>query len=151
MAADVCGASAGVRALQDQWRQKPEPAHPPPVLAGIANGSGGFVTLYGGKLTTHRAFAEECSTNFATSALISVALDHDVPLYGGGESAPSSLLVAKPGNLFRADLPPLGFTTDQIERLYAKLLLEPNLSRDRPRRHARRAGPCRRDRRRHDG
>ena len=54
-----CGPWSGVRALEDDGEKKPSRLSRTPGARGIANGTGGFVTLYGGKLTTHRAFAED--------------------------------------------------------------------------------------------
>jgi glycerol-3-phosphate dehydrogenase len=59
--ANVVWTFAGVRALQDDGAVKPSRLTRRPALASIANGTGGFITLYGGKLTTHRAFAEDVS------------------------------------------------------------------------------------------
>ena len=85
-AADVVWSFAGVRALQDHGDRKPSRLTRRPALAGIANGSGGFVTLYGGKLTTHRAFAEEVLDELRDlGAYMGGPWTKDVPLYGGGE------------------------------------------------------------------
>ena len=53
-----CGASPASAPCRIDGGRKPSRLTRRPALASIANGSGGFVTLYGGKLTTHRAFAE---------------------------------------------------------------------------------------------
>ena len=56
---DVVFTWSGVRALQDDASGRSRAAiSRSPALSCITNGTGGFVTLYGGKLTTHRALAE---------------------------------------------------------------------------------------------
>jgi glycerol-3-phosphate dehydrogenase len=133
-AADVVWSFAGVRALQDHGDRKPSRLTRRPALAGIANGSGGFVTLYGSKLTTHRAFAEEVLAELRDlGAYMGGPWTKDVPLYGGGESRAKllSLVAQGPATLSRETCHRWAFTYgDQIERLYAKLLLEPNLSQE---------------------
>jgi glycerol-3-phosphate dehydrogenase len=133
-AADVVWSFAGVRALQDHGERKPSRLTRRPALAGIANGSGGFVTLYGGKLTTHRAFAEEVLAELRDlGAYMGGPWTKDVPLYGGGESRAKllSLVAQGPATLSRETCHRWAFTYgDQIERLYAKLLLEPNLAQE---------------------
>ena len=54
-----CGVDLVRRPRPARRRRQAEPRDPAPALATVANGTGGFVTLYGGKLTTHRAFAED--------------------------------------------------------------------------------------------
>jgi glycerol-3-phosphate dehydrogenase len=57
----------------------------------------------------------------------------DVPLYGGGESRATllSLVAQGPATISRETRHRWAFTYgDQIERLYAKLLLEPNLAQE---------------------
>ena len=57
--ADIVFTWSGVRTLEDDASTKPSRISRSPALSSVANGAGGFVTLYGGKLTTHRALAEE--------------------------------------------------------------------------------------------
>jgi glycerol-3-phosphate dehydrogenase len=133
-AADVVWSFAGVRALQDHGGRKPSRLTRRPALASMANGSGGFVTLYGGKLTTHRAFAETVLDELrGLGAYIGGPWTKDVPLYGGGESRAAllSLVAQDPATISRETRHRWAFTYgDQIERLYAKLLLEPNLAQE---------------------
>jgi glycerol-3-phosphate dehydrogenase len=133
-AADVVWSFAGVRALQDHGGRKPSRLTRRPALASIANGSGGFVTLYGGKLTTHRAFAEAVLDELrGLGAYMGGPWTKDVPLYGGGESRATllSLVAQGPATISRETRHRWAFTYgDQIEKLYAKLLLEPNDSQE---------------------
>ena len=57
--ADIVHTWSGVRALHDEEGSAPSRISRSPALSPVANGTGGFVTLYGGKLTTHRALAED--------------------------------------------------------------------------------------------
>jgi glycerol-3-phosphate dehydrogenase len=132
--ADVVWSFAGVRALQDDGAQKPSRLTRRPALASVANGTGGFVTLYGGKLTTHRAFAEDVLDALRDlGAYMGGPWTRDVPLYGGGESraALRSLVAQGPTSISRETCHRWAFTYgDQIMRLYEKLLLEPNLAQE---------------------
>src|SRR5262249_17773319 len=85
--ADVIYTWSGVRALHDDTEAKPNRVSRSPVLASIANGTGGFVTLYGGKLTTHRALAEQVSSVlYGLGARMSGPWTKNVPLHGGSFS-----------------------------------------------------------------
>jgi glycerol-3-phosphate dehydrogenase len=84
MEADVVFTWSGVRALHDDTEKKPSRVSRSPALVSVANGAGGFVTLYGGKLTTHRALAEQVmSVLHALGAKISGPWTKGVPLHGG--------------------------------------------------------------------
>jgi glycerol-3-phosphate dehydrogenase len=132
--ADVIWSFAGVRALQDHGERKPSRLTRRPALASIANGTGGFVTLYGGKLTTHRAFADDVlETLQQLGAKTGGSWTKDVPLYGGGESRAAllSLVAQGPRALSRETCHRWAFTYgDQIERLYEKVLRDTNLARE---------------------
>jgi glycerol-3-phosphate dehydrogenase len=132
--ADVVWTFSGVRALQDDGAKKPSRLTRRPALASIANGTGGFVTLYGGKLTTHRAFAEDVlDTLRDLGAKMGGPWTKDVPLYGGCESRAGllSLVAQAPATLSRETCHRWAFTYgDQIERLYANVLLDPHLARE---------------------
>src|SRR5262249_26214943 len=74
-----------VRALQDHGERKPSRLTRRPALASVANGTGGFVTLYGGQLTTHRAFADGVPETLHDLGATNGGLrSKDVPLYCGG-------------------------------------------------------------------
>ena len=90
---DVVWSFAGVRALQDDRGKKPSRLTRRPALASVANGTGGFVTLYGGKLTTHRAFAETVLDALRDlGARMGGPWTKDVPLYGGCETRAGTAL-----------------------------------------------------------
>ena len=131
---EVVWSFAGVRALQDHGERKPSRLTRRPALASVANGTGGFVTLYGGKLTTHRAFAEDVlDTLQDLGATMGGPWTKDVPLYGGRESRAAllSLVAQGPATLSRETRHRWAFTYgDQIERLYEKVLLEPGFARE---------------------
>jgi glycerol-3-phosphate dehydrogenase len=82
--ADIVFTWSGVRALEGKAGTKPSRISRSPTLSSVTNGTAGFVTLYGGKLTTHRALAEE-----VLEALLKLdgpargPWTKDVPLYGG--------------------------------------------------------------------
>ncbi len=81
---DIVFTWSGVRALEGDAATRPSRITRKPALAEIANGTGGFVTLYGGKLTTHRAFAEEVLASLRKlGADIGGPWTKDVPLHGG--------------------------------------------------------------------
>ena len=89
---DVAFTWSGVRALHDDADARPSRISRSPELSSVANGTGGFVSLYGGKLTTHRAMAEEVlETLQKLGAAMSGAWTKDVTLYGGTLSKPDLL------------------------------------------------------------
>ena len=97
-AADVVWTFAGVRALQDGADKKPSRLSRRSALAKVPNGAGGFVTLYGGKLTTHRAFAEAVLDALQElGASIGGPWTKDVPLHGGSLSRKALLDLAEQG------------------------------------------------------
>ncbi|MEZ0282739.1 glycerol-3-phosphate dehydrogenase [Methyloceanibacter sp.] len=133
-AKDVVWSFAGVRALQDDHGKKPSRLTRRPALGSIRNGTGGFVTLYGGKLTTHRAFAETVLDALRDlGAKMGGPWTKDVPLYGGCETRGTllSLVAQGPASLSRETCHRWAFAYgDQIERLYANVLRDPSLARE---------------------
>jgi glycerol-3-phosphate dehydrogenase len=131
---DVVWSFAGVRALQDPGDKKPSRLTRRSALATIANGAGGFVTLYGGKLTTHRVLAEHVLEALREmGAQIGGPWTEDVPLYGGGESRAvlHSLVGQGPASLSRETCHRWAFTYgDQIERLYEEVMRDPSLAQE---------------------
>jgi glycerol-3-phosphate dehydrogenase len=131
---DVVWTFSGVRALQDDGAKKPSRITRRPAIASTANGTGGFITLYGGKLTTHRAFAEDVlATLGALGARMGGPWTNDVPLYGGSSSRASllSLVAQGPAQLSRETCHRWAFAYgDQIMRLYEKVLLDPSLAKE---------------------
>jgi glycerol-3-phosphate dehydrogenase len=95
---DVVYTWSGVRTLEDDASTRPSRISRSPALSSVANGTGGFVTLYGGKLTTHRALAEEVMDELRTlGAPAGVAWTKNVPLYGGTLPRPELLASAARG------------------------------------------------------
>jgi glycerol-3-phosphate dehydrogenase len=131
---DVVWSFAGVRALQDRGERRPSRLTRRPALTSIANGTGGFITLYGGKLTTHRAVAEDVlKTLQELGAKMGGPWTKDVPLYGGGESRAAllSLVARGPRALSRETCHRWAFTYgDQIERLYERVWRDPHLAQE---------------------
>lgn len=81
---DIVFTWSGVRALHSGSEKQPSRISRSPSLAACAQGTGGFVTLYGGKLTTHRVMAEDVLFMLNTFGLeMNDAWTKDVPLHGG--------------------------------------------------------------------
>jgi glycerol-3-phosphate dehydrogenase len=131
-ATDVVWTWSGVRALQDDGGKRPSRMTRRSALASIANGAGGFVTLYGGKLTTHRALAEDVlDTLRMLGASVGGAWTKGVPLYGGSLSrgAVQTLAEQGPSTLPLAVRRRWAFAYgDQIETLYDRLARDPGLA-----------------------
>lgn len=131
-AKDIVFTWSGVRALEDDEETKPSRISRKPALSAIANGKGGFVTLYGGKLTTHRAFAEDVMEAIRDlGAEMADGWTRHAPLYGGTLTRPELLTRAAEGP---ASVPlatrqrwALAYG-DRIEALYARIAAEPALS-----------------------
>jgi glycerol-3-phosphate dehydrogenase len=97
-AADVVYTWSGVRTLEDDASTRPSRISRSPALSSVVNGSGGFVTLYGGKLTTHRALAEDVLDELRKlGAAAGDAWTRNVPLYGGRLPRPELLARAARG------------------------------------------------------
>jgi glycerol-3-phosphate dehydrogenase len=97
-AADVVYTWSGVRTLEDDASTRPSRISRSPALSSVVNGSGGFVTLYGGKLTTHRALAEDVLDELRKlGAAAGDAWTRNVPLYGGTLPRPELLARAARG------------------------------------------------------
>jgi glycerol-3-phosphate dehydrogenase len=95
---DIVFTWSGVRALHDDTETAPSRLSRSAVLATATNGTGGFVTLYGGKLTTHRALAEEVLDALHLLGLgIRLRWTHNAPLYGGTLSREALLARADDG------------------------------------------------------
>jgi glycerol-3-phosphate dehydrogenase len=130
--ADVVYTWSGVRALHDDTEEKPSRVSRSPVLASVTNGAGGFVTIYGGKLTTHRALAEQVSSVlYGLGARMSGPWTKNVPLHGGSFSRRELAARAEAGP------PSISLTTrcrwaftygDQIDALYKRIAAEPAAS-----------------------
>jgi glycerol-3-phosphate dehydrogenase len=116
---------SGVRALHDDEAASPSRISRSAALSAAANGTGGFITLYGGKLTTHRLLAEEVLDRLAKlGAKISSSWTKGVSLLGGSFSRRELLALAERGP---ASIPyqtrrRLAFTYgDEVEALFARI------------------------------
>ena len=128
---DIVFTWSGVRALHDDEGGEIAPSRisRSPALASIVNGKGGFVTIYGGKLTTHRALAEDVLDALCALGLkMGGTWTKDVPLYGGNLSRPALLARAANGpDTVSADTRHRWAFTygDRIEALFARLDADP--------------------------
>ena len=131
---DVVFTWSGVRALHDDAGARPSRISRGPELSSVANGTGGFVSLYGGKLTTHRAMAEEVlETLQKLGAAMSGAWTRDVPLYGGTLTKPELLAIAErgPASVAAATRRRLALTYgDKIETLFEGIATTPALAEE---------------------
>ncbi len=83
--ADVVWTWAGVRPLIDDGADNPSKVTRESRLAVQKNGAGAFVTIYGGKLTTHRTLGEKVMDELAKcGAETGISWTATQPLYGGG-------------------------------------------------------------------
>ena len=116
---------SGVRALHDDEATRPSRVSRSAALSSTANGAGGFVSLYGGKLTTHRALAETVLDRLASlGAKVGPAWTKGVTLYGGSLSRAELLTRAGqgPASLAQATRRRLAFAYgDRIEPLFARI------------------------------
>jgi glycerol-3-phosphate dehydrogenase len=130
--ADIVFTWSGVRALHDDEGARPSRISRSPALSSMANGTGGFVTLYGGKLTTHRALAEQVLETLGQLGTgIGGAWTKDVPLYGGGLSPPelAALAAGGPQRMPQATRQRLARTYgDRIEALFARVAADSALA-----------------------
>jgi len=122
---DIVFTWSGVRALHAGAGEKPSRISRGPSLDISAQGTGGFVTISGGKLTTHRALAEDVLTMLNTFGLeMSGPWTKDVPLYGGSLSRTQLLARAEngPRSISADTRRRWAFTYgDQIDALFARL------------------------------
>lgn len=127
--ADIVFTWSGVRALHDDEGATPSRISRSPELSTVANGTGGFVSLYGGKLTTHRAMAEQVlETLQRLGASMGGTWTKDAPLYGGALSQPELLARAEAGprSIPEATRRRLALTYgDKIETLFQRIDADP--------------------------
>jgi glycerol-3-phosphate dehydrogenase len=123
--ADVVFTWSGVRALHDDTEDKPSRISRSPALASRANGAGGFITLYGGKLTTHRALAEQVmSVLHSLGAKMGGHWTKRMPLHDGHFRRGELIARAEggPQNIAAATRRRWAFTYgDQIETLFERI------------------------------
>jgi glycerol-3-phosphate dehydrogenase len=126
---DVVYTWAGVRALHGDPSTTPSRISRTPELSAVANGTGGFVSLYGGKLTTHRAMAEA-----VLNALRELGAPgggpwtRDVPLHGGTLAKPDLLAIAENGPQDIANVTRRRWAVtygDEIETLFDRIVTDP--------------------------
>ncbi|MGD9501489.1 MAG: glycerol-3-phosphate dehydrogenase [Methyloceanibacter sp.] len=132
--ADIVHTWSGLRALHDEEGLAPSRISRSPALSITANGTGGFVTLYGGKLTTHRALAGDVlEALLRLGAEAGGAWTKDAPLHGG--------TLPLPELLDRAALGPAGISDamrrrwaltygDQIDVLFGRVGADPDQARE---------------------
>jgi glycerol-3-phosphate dehydrogenase len=122
---DIVFTWSGVRALHDDTEDKPSRISRSPALASRANGAGGFITLYGGKLTTHRALAEQVmSVLHSLGAKMGGHWTKGMPLHGGHFRRGELIARAEggPQNIAAATRRRWAFTYgDQIETLFERI------------------------------
>jgi glycerol-3-phosphate dehydrogenase len=125
---DVVFTWSGVRALHDDEAVSPSRISRSAALSSIENGAGGFITLYGGKLTTHRLIAEEVLEWLAElGAKVGAPWTKGIPLFGGNLSRIELLGLAEQGPV---SIPyqtrrRLAFTYgDQVEPLFARIAID---------------------------
>ena len=131
---DVAFTWSGVRALHDDEATRPSRISRSAALSSTANGTGGFVTLYGGKLTTHRLLAEEVLDRLASiGAKMSGPWTKGVTLFGGSLSRAELLALAErgPAGVAYKTRRRLAFTYgDQIEALFARIVADPGAAEE---------------------
>ena len=126
---DVVFTWSGVRALHDDEAARPSAVSRSAALSSTTNGAGGYVSLYGGKLTTHRALAETVLGRLASlGAKVGAPWTKGVTLYGGGLSRAELMARAErgPASLSQATRRRLALTYgDKIEALFASIAGDP--------------------------
>ncbi len=132
--ADIVFTWSGVRALHDAGDVKPSQVSRSPVLASVSRGRGGMVSLYGGKLTTHRTLAESVLDELRNlGARIAAPWTEGVPLYGGHFSRNELLARAERGPESVATETRRRWALtygDQIETLFARIARDPASARE---------------------
>lgn len=117
---DIVFTWSGVRALHGSSDKNPSRISRKPTIATHAHG---FATLYGGKLTTHRALAERVLAKLKTLGLeMSGPWTKNVPLHGGhlGRTALEARAVSGPARIPAPTRRRWAFTYgDRIEDLFA--------------------------------
>jgi glycerol-3-phosphate dehydrogenase len=127
---DVVFTWSGVRALHGGSDENPSRISRKPTLATRTQGTGGFITLYGGKLTTHRALAEDVLAALKTLGLeMGSPWTKNVPLHGGhlDRAALQACANSGPESIRAATRRRWAFTYgDRIEDLFTRIAAEPS-------------------------
>jgi len=131
---DIVFTWSGVRALHGGTEENASRISRKPTLATRAQGRGGFITLYGGKLTTHRALAEQVLAALKSLGLqMGAPWTKNVPLYGGhlDRGALQARANAGPEGVPASTRRRLAHTYgDRIEDLFARIAADPASAED---------------------
>lgn len=131
---DVAFTWSGVRALHDDEAVSPSRVSRRAALSSIQNGRGGFVTLYGGKLTTHRLMAEQVLDRLARmGAKMGAPWTKGAALFGGSLARAELLSLAEhgPAKLAYQTRRRLVFTYgDQAHSLFARMEADPSAAEE---------------------
>lgn len=96
--ADIVYTWSGLRALQGDAAEAASRISRDVTFETASQGNGGFLTLLGGKLTTHRATAEQALDRLQSLGLaMGPAWTKGVPLYGGGKNREALRAMARDG------------------------------------------------------
>ncbi len=129
-ASDVIWSGAGVRPLVDNGTSDPSKIPRDATLTSHQNGNGGYLTVYGGKLTTHRTLAEDVMEALtALGARMGGPWTRDIPLHGGHFSRTELVRHIQEGpNIISEDIRQRWAFTygDQILTLYEHLNRHPS-------------------------
>jgi glycerol-3-phosphate dehydrogenase len=127
--ADIVFTWSGVRALHDDAALVPSRISRSPLLSAVANGRGGFITVYGGKLTTHRVLAEDALDALKElGAKTGGPWTKNVPLYGGSLSRAELIARAErgPADVAAVTRTRWAFTYgDKVEALFERIAGDP--------------------------
>jgi glycerol-3-phosphate dehydrogenase len=133
-AREVVWSWAGVRPLTDDGADDPSKVTRTARIFVKRQGKGGYVTLYGGKLTTHRRLAEKTMRRLQRmGARLGGNWTHGAPLYGGRYDRDALKTLARTGT---DAVPPAtrqrwAFTYgDRIEALYDMVARDETLARN---------------------
>lgn len=131
---DIVHSWAGLRTLHGSMDESPSRLSREVSLEAKAQGNGGLLTLVGGKLTTHRATAEQALERLHALGLdMGPAWTKGIPLYGGAFDRDALLARADTGP---DSIPPeirrrWAFTYgDKIEDLYGRIETNPVLCQE---------------------
>ena len=131
-ARDVISDWSGVRALADDGKGDPSKVTRSSSLSAVAQGAGGFVSVYGGKLTTHRSLAERVMKRLKRmGAEMGSSWTLYAPLHGGTLTRSELVRLAAngPSQLAAATLRRWVYTYGERARaLYDAIEREPHLA-----------------------
>jgi len=131
---DIVWTWAGVRALVDDGRDDPSKVTRSARFIATRNGAGGFVTVYGGKLTTHRRLAEKIMRRLARmGAMMGGEWTASAALHGGDlpRRQLEELAAKRPPGLSETLARRWAFTYgSETMRLYDAIASEPALAKE---------------------